>query len=84
MRTRRSKRLLPPGAAIEGALRAVVAALEASGHPGMIIGGIAVIARGVARLTKDIDATIAGGGTDLDRLARHCRVIESSLASRTR
>ncbi|MFT3765225.1 MAG: hypothetical protein QM820_06870 [Minicystis sp.] len=34
----------------------------------MIIGGIAVIARGVPRLTRDIDATIAGGGTDLSRL----------------
>lgn len=40
-------------------------ALEASGHPAMIIG---VIARGVARLTKDIDATIAGGDADLDRV----------------
>jgi hypothetical protein len=45
-----------------------MAALEAHGHPAMIIGGIAVIARGVARLTKDIDATIAGGGADLDRV----------------
>lgn len=34
----------------------------------MIIGGIAVIARGVARLTKDIDATIAGGDSDLERV----------------
>jgi hypothetical protein len=34
----------------------------------MIIGGIAVIARGVARLTKDIDATIAGADADLDRV----------------
>jgi hypothetical protein len=57
-----------PGAAIERALRAVMAALEASGHRAMIIGGIAVIARGVARLTKDIDATIAGGDADLDRV----------------
>lgn len=68
MSTRRGKELPAPGAAIERALRAVIAALEASGHPAMIIGGIAVIARGVARLTKDIDATIAGGDADLDRV----------------
>lgn len=68
MSTRRAKGLPPAGAAIERALRAVMAALEASGHPAMIIGGIAVIARGVARLTKDIDATIAGGDADLDRV----------------
>jgi hypothetical protein len=35
----------------------------------MIIGGIAVIARGVPRLTRDIDATVAGAGTDLEELA---------------
>ncbi|MEZ4310273.1 MAG: DUF6036 family nucleotidyltransferase [Polyangiaceae bacterium] len=53
----------------------MLAALEASGNPAMIIGGIAVIARGVARLTKDIDATISGGDADVDgvieALARH-------------
>jgi hypothetical protein len=31
----------------------------------MIIGGIAAIARGVPRLTRDVDGTIAGEGTDL-------------------
>jgi hypothetical protein len=31
----------------------------------MIIGGVAVIARGVARLTDDVDATVWGGGVDL-------------------
>lgn len=54
--------------AIGEALRAVWKALAASGLPAMIIGGIAVIARGVPRLTKDIDATIAGGGVDLREL----------------
>jgi hypothetical protein len=34
----------------------------------MIIGGIAVIARGVPRLTRDIDATVVGGGTNLEAL----------------
>jgi hypothetical protein len=31
----------------------------------MIIGGIAVVARGVPRLTRDIDAVVPGEGTDL-------------------
>ena len=34
----------------------------------MIIGGIAVIARGVPRLTRDIDATVAGGVMELRQL----------------
>lgn len=40
------------------ALRALSAALREAGAPSMIIGGIAVIARGVPRLTVDIDATV--------------------------
>jgi len=40
------------------ALQALVAALDTLGAPAMIIGGIAVIARGVPRTTLDIDATI--------------------------
>ena len=35
----------------------------------MIIGGVAVIARGVARATRDVDATIAFDGED-DLVAR--------------
>jgi hypothetical protein len=35
----------------------------------MIIGGVAVIARGVARATRDVDATIAFDG-DVDDLKR--------------
>jgi uncharacterized nucleotidyltransferase DUF6036 len=34
----------------------------------MIIGGVAVIAHGVPRLTVDIDATVAAAETDLDQL----------------
>lgn len=34
----------------------------------MIIGGIAVIARGVPRLTRDVDATVAGGIIDLSAI----------------
>jgi hypothetical protein len=36
----------------------------------MIIGGIAVVARGVPRLTDDIDATVWGEGIDLAQLLR--------------
>jgi len=70
-----AKRSTRPGKPLDDALRAVAAGLEASARPGMIIGGIAAIARGVTRLTRDIDATVAGGGTDLEALlkvlARH-------------
>lgn len=56
------------------ALAALVRALESVGHPFMIIGGLAVIARGFPRLTLDVDAVVAGEGLDLDvamaRLAR--------------
>jgi hypothetical protein len=41
----------------------------------MVIGGVAVIARGVARLTDDVDATVVGADFDLDTavavLSRH-------------
>ncbi|MDI7268140.1 MAG: nucleotidyltransferase, partial [Myxococcota bacterium] len=50
------------------ALRALAAALAESGRPAMIIGGIAAIVRGVPRVTRDIDATVVGEGTDLDAL----------------
>lgn len=68
------------------ALRALAAALEALGQPAMIIGGIAVIARGVPRQTIDIDATVAAAGLDLERslstLAAHHITprIENALA----
>lgn len=50
------------------ALRALVSALDALGQPAMIIGGIAVIARGVPRQTIDIDATVAAADLDLDEV----------------
>jgi hypothetical protein len=46
-------------------LRALDRALRRVGAPYMIIGGVAVVARGVARLTDDVDATVWGGGVDL-------------------
>jgi predicted nucleotidyltransferase len=50
------------------ALRAVAAALESTNVPAMVIGGIAVIARGVPRLTRDVDASVAGGTLSPERL----------------
>jgi len=55
------------------ALRAVAAALDDVAAKGMVIGGVAVIARGVARATRDVDATVALEGdvealvTELER-----------------
>jgi len=48
------------------ALAAVQAALDQVGAPAMIIGGMALIAHGVPRLTRDIDATIWGEGLDVE------------------
>ena len=42
------------------ALKAVVEVLREIKAPGMVIGGIAVIARGVPRQTVDVDATLWG------------------------
>jgi hypothetical protein len=55
-------------AALVAALRDLQAALAAYGRPAMIIGGIAIMARGVPRQTIDIDATIEAEGTDLEPL----------------
>lgn len=64
-----------PARRLGDALRALAAALDALPVPGMIIGGIAVIAHGVPRTTRDIDATIAQDpaslGLTLDLMARH-------------
>jgi hypothetical protein len=56
---------------LEGALRDVARVFDAN-PSGMVIGGIAVIARGVPRTTRDIDLTFAGSTgipTLLDQLA---------------
>lgn len=50
------------------ALQAVADALASLRCPGMLIGGMAVIARGVPRLTRDVDATVAGGELGARRL----------------
>lgn len=57
------------------ALQALVTALREAGVPHMIIGGLAVIARGVVRHTDDADATLWAPDVHiaslLDALARH-------------
>ena len=60
---------------LEDALDALVQALTESGAPWMVIGGIAIIARGVRRMTTDIDATVRGDAIRpedlLQNLAKH-------------
>jgi hypothetical protein len=64
-----------PSAGFLDALRDLSAALDDMGSPAMIIGGVAVIAHGVPRLTVDIDATVVAAGVSPGRvsaaLARH-------------
>lgn len=54
--------------AFSSAMGALIAALGETQIPSMIIGGVAVIARGVPRETVDIDATILGEEVDLSAL----------------
>lgn len=53
---------------LEDALAALATALTSSKAPWMIIGGLAVIARGVRRMTTDIDAAVRGDSVRVDRL----------------
>ncbi len=62
----------PPSSIVE-AVRAVSDALSRTGASHMIIGGIAVIARGLPRHTDDVDATIWGESVSLDDLYSHLR-----------
>ncbi len=55
---------------LEQALAGLTIALNATGAPWMIIGGIAVIARGVRRMTTDIDAAVRGDRIDVAALVR--------------
>lgn len=57
-----------PDPDIRPALAALSSALAALDRPAMLIGGLAVIARGVPRLTIDIDAVVHAEGLDVDRL----------------
>lgn len=53
---------------LEAALAALRKALDETEAPWMVIGGIALIARGVRRLTTDIDAVVRGDLVDISRL----------------
>jgi hypothetical protein len=55
---------------LEAALADLAAALNATAVPWMVIGGIAVIARGVRRMTTDIDVTVRGDQVDVASLLR--------------
>src|SRR5687767_3454020 len=48
---------------LEKALAEIASALRAAGVPWMVIGGIAIIARGVRRMTTDIDVVVRGDET---------------------
>ncbi len=65
------------------ALRALGDGLEGLGLPWMIIGGVAVIASGVARYTADIDATLSAPEESLERVqaALRERGIEARIES---
>lgn len=61
-----------PKPALKAPLRAAVAAVASAltqlPASGMLIGGIAVIARGVPRTTRDVDATVSAESGDIDAL----------------
>jgi predicted nucleotidyltransferase len=66
--TRRKQPLKGP---ISDALNALARALASLPVPGMLIGGMAVIMRGVARVTRDVDATVVGGKVSTRELVEH-------------
>jgi hypothetical protein len=53
---------------LEDALAALAGALDESGAPWMVIGGVAIIAHGVRRFTTDIDAAVRGDAIQPARL----------------
>lgn len=55
---------------LAAALRALSRALARVGKPYMLIGGVAVIARGVRRITQDVDAALWAEDVDVDDLLR--------------
>lgn len=69
---------------LTAAIHAIGAALADLPVPGMLIGGIAVIARGVPRLTRDVDATVAGGTlerTEINRTSNDCWVCTADTST---
>lgn len=55
---------------LKAAVAAVAQALAQMPVPGMLIGGIAVIARGVPRTTRDVDATVSAATAQVDIVLR--------------
>jgi hypothetical protein len=55
---------------LQRAIAALRAALLETNAPHMLIGGMAVILRGVARVTEDVDATVWGERLDVEALLR--------------
>lgn len=53
---------------LEAALEALAGALHETGAPWMVIGGVAVIARGVRRMTTDLDVVVRGDAISLQTL----------------
>jgi hypothetical protein len=70
-----------PAARIVQALGDLAAALDRLPGPSMLIGGIAVIAHGVPRVTRDIDATIELTGNPIDLIiaSMEARGIEARI-----
>jgi hypothetical protein len=64
------------------AVAALATALQKLRAPGMIIGGMAVIARGVPRLTVDVDATV--WGADIELLELFGTLAEQGIVPRVR
>lgn len=62
----------------ENRFRAAILALSrtcnAIGVPWMLIGGMAVVARGAPRTTEDVDATVLAPGFDIDQFLAACQV----------
>lgn len=58
------------GEALKPAIKALCRALQRLGAPFMLIGGVAVQARGFARSTGDVDATVRADQVTLSRLTR--------------
>lgn len=52
------------------ALADLMRLLDTVGHPGIVIGGIAVIAHGFARTTGDIDASVLATPDDIESILR--------------
>ena len=71
-----------PSSALGATIKALERALRKVGRPHMIVGGVAVVARGVARMTRDVDATVWASGLSLEELMAALR--EQEIVGRVR